>query len=80
MNRTCREPVTQAWHRRQLAISDLLRHAKIVTDPKILQHLKAEVAKRKAATQGEFPRPERQPASRSGRLARRDSFQFDHVR
>jgi hypothetical protein len=57
MNRLCRKPMTQAWRRRQLAIWDLLRHAKIVTDPNILQHLNAKVAKRKAAIQGEFWRP-----------------------
>jgi hypothetical protein len=79
MNRICREPVTQAWRRRQLAISDLLRHANIVTDPNILQHLNAKVAKSKAATQGGLVRPGRQPASKSGRLVR-DSSQFDHVR
>jgi hypothetical protein len=80
MSRMCREPVTQAWRRRQLAISDLLRHAKIVTDPNILQHLNAKVAKRNAATQGELPRPGRQPVSKRGRLVRSDSSHFDHVR
>jgi len=72
--------MTQTWRRRQLAISDLLRHAKIVTDPNILEHLNAQVAKREAATQGELPRPGRQPASYSRRLVRSDSSQFGHVR
>jgi len=81
MNRICRETATQIWRRRQLAISSLLHHAKIVTDPNILQHLNAKVAKRKAATQGELPRAGRQPASHSGqRLVRSDPSQFDRVR
>ena len=39
MNRMCHETVTQTWRRRQVAISDLLRHAKVVTDPRTLEHL-----------------------------------------
>jgi hypothetical protein len=80
MNRMCRETVTQVWRRRELAISDLLHHAKVVTDPNILQHLNAKVEKRKAATQGEFRRARHQPASQSGRLVRSDSSQFDGSR
>ena len=72
MRRMCRETMTQTWRRRQLAISDLLRHAKIVTDPNILQHLSAKAAKRNAATEGVLPRPGRQPAQR-GRLVGSDS-------
>lgn len=81
MNRMCRETVTQIWRRRQLAISSLLHHAKIVTDPTVLQHLNAKVEKRKALTQGELARVARQPASHSGRrLVRSDSSQFDSIR
>jgi hypothetical protein len=80
MNGMCRETVTQIWRRRQLAISDLLHHAKVVTDPNILRHLNAKVAKRKAAIQGEVPAVGRRSASRSGRFVRSDSSQFDRVR
>jgi|HubBroStandDraft_6_1064221.scaffolds.fasta_scaffold00771_11 hypothetical protein len=80
MNRMCRETVTQVWRRRQLAISDLLHHAKIVTDPNILQHLNAQVAKRKAALQSERPRGESQLLSQGGCLARSDPSHFDRVR
>jgi len=80
MNRICRETATQIWRRRQLAISSLLHHAKIVTDPNLLQHLNAQVAKRKAAPQGEVQRARRQPALQSGRLVRSDSSRFDRIR
>jgi hypothetical protein len=80
MNHMCRETVTQVWRRRQLAISDLLHHAKVVTDPNILRHLNAKVAKRKAAIQGEVPPVGRRPASQSGRFVRSDSSQFDRIR
>jgi hypothetical protein len=66
MNRMCHKTATQTWRRRQLAISDLLRHAKIVTDPTTLAHLNAQVAKREAASEGELLRAEAQPASQSG--------------
>jgi hypothetical protein len=43
-------------------MTDLLRHARIVTDPKKLAHLNAEVAKRKASAEGEAGRARRHPA------------------
>jgi hypothetical protein len=66
MNRICRETMTQTWRRRQLAISDLLRHAKIVTDPNTLKYLKAQAVKR--------------DAPKGGRRTHNDSSQFDGVR
>jgi hypothetical protein len=62
MRRMCRETMTQTWRRRQLAMADLLRHAKIVTDPGKLEYLNAQVAKRKARTEGDHPHARRQPA------------------
>lgn len=79
MNHMCREMLPQAWRRRQLAISDLLRHAKIVTDPITLERLNAHVAKRKAAIEGELTRVRRQPAQ-GGSPIRGDSSPFDRVR
>jgi hypothetical protein len=77
MNRICRTTVTHTWRRRQLAISDLLRHAKIVTDPNTLQHLNAQVAKRDAAIKVELMRAGRKPASQGARFIRSDSSRFD---
>jgi hypothetical protein len=46
MKQTCRE-MTSSLRRRQLAVTELLRHARIVTDPKTLAYLDAEVARRR---------------------------------
>ena len=48
MNRTCRKSLTSSWRRRQASIANLLRHARIVTDPKKLAYLKAEARKQNA--------------------------------
>jgi len=80
MNRMCRETLPQSWRRRQLAISDLLRHAKIVTDPIRLEHLNAKIAKREPAIEGEPLRVRRQPTAQDGRPIRSNSSQFDSVR
>jgi hypothetical protein len=79
MTRMCRETMMPTWRRRQLAISDLLRHAKIVTDPHTLEHLNAQVAKREAAVEGELLRARRQAAPQGGGLIRSDSPQSDGV-
>lgn len=50
MKRMCRETARPAWNRRQLAMTELLRHARVVTDPNRLACLNAKVAKRKAGT------------------------------
>jgi hypothetical protein len=43
-------------------MTDLLRHARIVTDPKKLAHLNAEVAERKARSECDRLRARRHPA------------------
>src|SRR5271155_2784988 len=56
MKRMCNEAMTQTWRKRQLAVTDLLRHAKIVTDPNTLEYLNAQVAPRRASAEGDRPR------------------------
>jgi len=48
MKRTCREAAIPTWRERQLAMTELLRRARIVTDPEKLAHLNAKAAQRKA--------------------------------
>jgi hypothetical protein len=48
MTHTCRKSLATSWHRRQQLWS-ALRHARIVTDPKLLAYLNAEIEKRKLA-------------------------------
>jgi hypothetical protein len=62
MKRMCRELATHTWSRRQCAMMELLRHARIVTDPNKLTSLKVEVAKRKARTEGPPLNAEHQPS------------------
>jgi hypothetical protein len=63
MKRLCHETATQTWRRRQLAVTELLRHAKIVTDPITMEYLNAQVALRRARAEGERQQARRQPAS-----------------
>ena len=63
MRRLCHDTTTQTWRRRQLAVTELLRHAKIVTDPITLEYLNAQVALRRARAEGDRQRARRQPAS-----------------
>jgi hypothetical protein len=65
MKRLCHEIATQTWRRRQLAVTELLRHAKIVTDPITLEYLNALVALRRARAraEGDRQRATFQPAS-----------------
>lgn len=46
MKRMCRIIGTTTWCRRQLAMSELLHNARVVTDPNTLARLKAEAARR----------------------------------
>jgi hypothetical protein len=48
MTRMCRHGLTPSWRRRQVSSPDVLRHARIVTDPEKLAYLSAEVEKQKA--------------------------------
>jgi len=63
MKGTCRKMMTQTWRGRQLAVTDLLRHAKIVTDPNTLEYLNAQVAPRRASAEGDRPRARCQSAT-----------------
>jgi hypothetical protein len=63
MRRLCHDTTTQAWRRRQLAVTELLRHAKIVTDPITLEYLNAQVALRRARAEGARQPARWQPAS-----------------
>jgi len=58
MRQICRQ-AANSWRRRQLAMTELLRQARIVTDPNRLAHLSAEAEKHKGRNQGEPGR--RQP-------------------
>ena len=62
MKRRCHETMTQTWRRRQLAVTELLRHAKIVTDPITLEYLNAQVVLRRARVEGDAQRARCQPA------------------
>jgi hypothetical protein len=52
MKNMCRSMTASTWRTRQLAVTELLRHATVVTDPRRLAYLNAEVAKNKPATTG----------------------------
>jgi len=51
MQRVCRKTTAPIWRRRQWAMTELLRRARVVTDPKKLACLNAKVATRKAETE-----------------------------
>jgi hypothetical protein len=53
MKRACRRIATTTWRRRQLAMTELLRNARVVTDPNKLARLKAEVARRKLGSESD---------------------------
>jgi hypothetical protein len=63
MKRMCHETMTQTWRRRQLAVMELLRHARIVTDSITLEYLNAQVALSRARAEDDGQRARRQPAS-----------------
>ena len=67
MKQTCRE-MTSSLRRRQLTVTELLRHARIVTDPKTLARLNAEVARCKRETKGVTS--EQNPRRRGSPVAR----------
>jgi hypothetical protein len=49
----CRKVSAPAWRRRQLAMTEVLRHARVVRDPNKLAYLNAEAAKRKAKAESD---------------------------
>jgi hypothetical protein len=53
MKRMCRKIGSASWRRRQLAMTELLHNAKVVTDPSKLACLKAAVAKRELGSEGD---------------------------
>lgn len=53
MKRMCRRIATTTWWRRQLAVIELLRNARVVTDPNKLACLKAKVASRKLGSESD---------------------------
>ena len=79
MKQTCRE-MTSSLRRRQLAVTELLRHAGIVTDPKTLAYLNAEVARRKAEAEGATGEQNRSRRGRARRSVRMDRFGLNPVR
>jgi hypothetical protein len=46
MKRVCRKIATISWRRRQLAVTELLRNARVVSDPIKIASLRAKVARR----------------------------------
>jgi hypothetical protein len=62
MKRMCRERAGRTWRARRCATMELLRSARIVTDPNKLASLKAEVAKRKGRAEGDPFSAEHQPS------------------
>jgi hypothetical protein len=53
MQRLCRKLTAPIWRRRQLAVTELLRRARVVTDPKKLAWLNATVATGRARTESD---------------------------
>jgi len=78
MKQTCRE-MTSSLRRRQLAVTELLRHARIVTDPKTLAFLDAEVARRNAGAEGATSE-QNPPRHRARRSVRMDRFGLNPAR
>ncbi|SRR5260221_6892477 len=54
--RLCRELLTPSWRRRKFECAELLRHVRVVTDPKKLAYLNAEVERRAREEQAESKR------------------------
>jgi hypothetical protein len=53
MKRLCRQLLTPSWRRRKFECAELLRHVRVVTDPKKLAYLSAEVERRAREEQAE---------------------------
>jgi len=53
MKSMCRKIGSASWRRRQLAVTELLRNARVVTDPGKLASLKAELARREPGSVGD---------------------------
>lgn len=79
MKQTCRE-LTSSLRRRQLAVTELLRHARIVTDPKTLAYLDAEVARCKGGAEGATSEQNQRRHSRARRTVRMERFGLNPAR
>ena len=69
--------------RRQVVVAELLRHARIVTDPETLAGLAAEVARRKGMADSDLLKPKTEPRlwsypPPSGAWGRHSSFVVGH--
>jgi hypothetical protein len=56
MKRLCRGPLTPSWRGRNFECAELLSHVRVVTDPKKLAYLNAEVERRAREEQAESKR------------------------
>ena len=56
MKRRCREPLKPSLRKRSFECAELLRHVRVVTDPKELAYLNAEVERRAREEQAESKR------------------------
>src|SRR5271154_3600626 len=54
MKSVCRKIGSTAWRRRQLAMTELLRNARVVTDANKLARLKAQVARLEPGSEGDI--------------------------
>ena len=79
MKQTCRE-MTSSLRRRQLAVTELLRHARVVTDPKTLAYLDAEVARRNAGAKTATSEQNQRRHGRARRSVRVDRFGMNPAR
>src|ERR1700674_2048522 len=79
MKQTCRE-ITSSLGRRQLAVTELLRHARIVTDTKTLAYLDAEVARRNAGAEAATSEQNPRRHGRARRSVRMDRFGMNPAR
>jgi hypothetical protein len=79
MKQTCRE-MTSSLRRRQLAVTELLRHARIVTDPKTLAYLDAEVARCKGEAENAASEQNQRRRGRARRSVRMDRFGLNPAR
>ena len=61
MKHRCRK-IRSVMRRRQVVVAELLRHARIVTDPEKLAGLNAEVARRKGNTESDRLNAKSEPA------------------
>jgi hypothetical protein len=61
MKHTCRK-MRSLMRRRQVIVAELLRHARIVTDPETLAGLDAEVARRKGNAESDRLNAKSEPA------------------